>query len=243
MSAISRREMLGFIGTAAAGLVAWGCGRSQAAIQAQAAELTIAKIPSCVVRPQQTEGPFFVDEKLNRADIRSDPSDGSVKQGMPLRLGFQISRIDRSACAPLSAAVVDIWQCDALGIYSDVRDMSGDTRGKKFLRGYQVANAKGLAEFVTIYPGWYQGRTVHIHFKIRSDADSKRASEFTSQIYFDESITDEVHRHAPYNTKGRRPTINDTDLLFRRRGNQLMLMLTKDPQGYAGKFDIALQTT
>src|SRR5687768_1887353 len=105
MSAISRREMLGFIGTAAAGLVAWGCGRSQAAIQAQAAELTIAKIPSCVVRPQQTEGPFFVDEKLNRADIRSDPSDGSVKQGMPLRLGFQISRIDRSACAPLSGAV------------------------------------------------------------------------------------------------------------------------------------------
>jgi protocatechuate 3,4-dioxygenase beta subunit len=239
VSAISRREMLAFIGTAAAGLTGWGCGRSQAQIQSQAAELTTGKIPSCVVRPQQTEGPFFVDEKLNRSDIRSNPSDGSVKEGALLRLAFQVSRIERSSCAPLGGAIIDVWQCDALGIYSDVRDMSGDTRGMKFLRGYQVTNATGTAEFLTIYPGWYQGRTVHIHFKIRTD--DKRPSEFTSQIYFDESITDEVHKLPPYSGKGRRTTTNDTDLLYRRRGNQLLLPLMKDAQGYAGKFEIALQ--
>jgi protocatechuate 3,4-dioxygenase beta subunit len=240
---LSRREMLGFMGTAAAGLVGWGCGRSQAAIRAQAAELSSAKIPSCVVRPRQTEGPFFVDEKLNRSDIRSDASDGSVKEGVPLRLAFQVSQIDKRSCAPLSGVIVDVWQCDALGIYSDVRDTSGDTRGKKFLRGYQVTNTRGTAEFLTIYPGWYQGRTVHIHFKIRNDPSSKRAYEFTSQLYFDESITDEVHKQAPYNAKGRRTTTNDKDVIFRRHGNQLMLPLKKDAEGYTGTFDIALQMT
>jgi protocatechuate 3,4-dioxygenase beta subunit len=241
VSAISRREMLSFMGTAAVGLIGSACGRSQAAIQTQAAELTAGKIPSCIVRPQQTEGPFFVDEKLNRSDIRSDPSDGSVKEGVPLRVGFQVSRIERNSCAPLSGAVVDIWQCDAQGIYSDVRDRSADTRGKKFLRGYQVTNAGGIAEFLTIYPGWYHGRTVHIHFKIQTD--DKRPSEFTSQIYFDETITDEVHKQAPYSARGRRTTTNETDLLYRRRGNQLMLPLMKNAQGYAGKFEIALQMT
>jgi protocatechuate 3,4-dioxygenase beta subunit len=242
-SILSRREMLRYLGMAAAGALEWGCGRSQAAIHAQAAELTAGKIPACVVRPQQTEGPFFIDEKLNRSDIRSDPTDGSVKQGVPLRLSFQVSRTDRGSCTPLGGAQVDVWQCDALGVYSDVRDRSGDSTGKKFLRGYQVTRGDGTAEFITIYPGWYPGRTVHIHFKIRSDTGLNRSAEFTSQIYFDESVTDVVHKVAPYSTKGRRTTTNDTDLLFRRRGNQLMLALTKDREGYAGKFDIALQMT
>ena len=115
--------------------------------------------PSCVVRPQQTEGPYFVDEQLNRSDIRSDPLDGSVKEGVPVRLEFHVSRVAGSACTPLNRAVVDVWQCDALGMYLDVRDINGlfNTRGKKFLRGYQMADASGTAQFVTIYPGWYPG--------------------------------------------------------------------------------------
>lgn len=240
-SCISRREMLELMGTAAAALIGCACGRSQAAIRAQAAELSASKTPACIVRPQQTEGPFFVDEKLNRSDIRSDPADGALKQGVPLRLAFQVSRLDRRSCTPFSGAIVDVWQCDALGVYSDVRDMSGDTRGKKFLRGYQVTNTKGSAEFLTIYPGWYAGRAVHIHFKIRNAPESKRAYEFTSQLYFDEAITDEVHKQAPYNGKGRRTTSNEMDLLFRRRGNQLMLPLSRDAQGYRGTFEIALE--
>jgi protocatechuate 3,4-dioxygenase beta subunit len=184
-----------------------------------------------------------VDEQLNRSDIRSDPSDGSVKAGVPVRLVFHVSRIVGSTCTPLSGAVVDVWHCDALGMYSNVRDMNAlfDTRGKKFLRGHQMADASGTAQFITIYPGWYPGRTVHIHFKIRTDPPVQRGFEHTSQLYFDDGITDQVHMQAPYATKGQRSLKNDRDYIFRAGGNQLMLLLTKDDQGYVGTFDIGLQ--
>jgi protocatechuate 3,4-dioxygenase beta subunit len=196
-----------------------------------------------VVKPQQTEGPYFVDEKLNRSDIRSDPSNGVIKQGVPLRLVFRVSGIDGSACTPLRGATVDVWHCDALGVYSDVRDFNGDTQGQKFLRGNQVTDANGTAEFVTIYPGWYPGRTVHIHFKIRTDSASGRGSEFTSQLYFDDALTDRVHAQSPYATKGQRTQRNDGDGIFQDGGEELMLQLTQDAQGYVGTFDIGLQMT
>ena len=198
-------------------------------------------LPDCIVRPEQTEGPYFVDERLNRSDIRIDPSDGSIKNGVPLRLTLMVSRINRSACTPLSGAMVDIWHCDALGIYSDVRDPGFNTRGKKFLRGYQVTDATGIVQFTTIYPGWYQGRTVHIHFKIRTTAASERIYDFTSQLYFDESITDQVHAQEPYASMGQRTVKNNRDGIFRDGGNQLMLPLMKDGQGYAATFRIGLQ--
>jgi protocatechuate 3,4-dioxygenase beta subunit len=158
-------------------------------------------------------------------------------------LAFHVFGVSGTSCRPLSGAIVDIWQCDALGVYSDVRDMNAgfDTRGKKFLRGYQTTDANGVAEFLTIYPGWYEGRAVHIHFKIRNDPASRRAQEFNSQLYFDESTTDQVYKLAPYNSKGPRSTTNDADFIFRRGGKQLIPMLIKDSQGYTAKFDIGLQ--
>lgn len=233
--------MLAFLGAAAAGLLDWGCGRPQAAIRAQAAQLSAGAIPSCVRRPEQIEGPYYIEEALQRSDIRSDPTDGSIRPGVPLRLIFQVSRDDKRGCTPLPEAVVHVWQCDALGVYSDVRDRNFDTRGKKFLRGHQLTNERGIVEFMTIYPGWYPGRTVHIHFKIRTDPNGPKGREFTSQLYFDDQLTDEIHRLPPYNAKGSRTTTNATDLVFRRRGNQLLLPLTRDGQGYRGTFDIALQ--
>lgn len=202
-----------------------------------------ANLPGCVVRPEQTEGPYFVDEKLNRSDIRVDPSNKSTKPGVPLRLEFQVSRIAGAACTPLGGAMVDVWHCDAAGVYSDVRDGRFDSRGKKFLRGYQQTNANGAAEFLTIYPGWYEGRAVHIHFKIRSAAQGGRAQEFTSQLYFDESVNDQIFKQAPYNSKRGPRMMNDTDSLFRRGGKELLVTPVKTSQGYTAKFDIGLQSS
>ncbi|MGH7257346.1 MAG: twin-arginine translocation pathway signal protein, partial [Nitrospiraceae bacterium] len=153
--------------------------------------------PSCIVRPEQTEGPYFVDERLNRSDIRSDPTDGPVKPGTPLTLTLLVSRLNAGDCQPLTGAQVDIWHCDALGVYSDVRDPSFSTVGQKFFRGYQITDARGQARFLTVYPGWYEGRTVHIHFKIRTEPMIRRSFEFTSQMYFDDGLTDRVHSNPP----------------------------------------------
>lgn len=193
----------------------------------------------CVVRPQQTEGPYFVDERLNRADIRSDPVSGTVKPGAPLEIVFRVSDLSGSRCAPLHGAVVDVWHCDAQGAYSDVRDAGHDTRGQRFLRGYQVTDAAGIARFTTIYPGWYEGRAVHVHFKIRTAPTAGRGREFTSQLYFDDALTEQVHAQAPYIRPGRRVP-NDSDGLFRRGGRDLILRVSKDDPGYTGTFDIAL---
>ena len=243
---LSRREMLGLMGSAAAVALA-GCATEQSGQSGSGETGTVAgSAPSCVVKPQQTEGPYFVDERLNRSDIRVDPSSGSVAEGVPLDLTFNVSRIDSSSsCTPLAGAVVNVWHCDALGQYSDVRDAGQgfDTRGQKFLRGYQVTGENGTARFTTIYPGWYQGRTVHIHFKIRTDPSSEQGYEFTSQLYFDDSITDQIHAQAPYAAKGQRDLRNDGDGIFRDGGDQLMLDLTEDGQGYMGTFDIALKDT
>ena len=231
---MSRREVLGFIGgTAAVSLV--GCLRRQSASVEASSTVTT---PNCVVRPEQTEGPYFVDEKLNRFDIRSDPSDGSVKPGVPLRLVFQVSQSDR-ACTPLSGALVDVWHCDAQGIYSDVNERRFNTIGKKFLRGYQVTDVNGVAQFMTIYPGYYPGRAVHIHFKIRTNS-AQQSYEFTSQLYFDDALTEQIHAQPPYTREGQR-LLNNQDGIFQNGGEQLTLQLTSAAEGYTGKLAIGLE--
>lgn len=193
-------------------------------------------IPMCVVRPELSEGPYFVDEMLNRSDVRSDPSDGSVSEGAEFKLAFNVSQVNSNGCVPLSGAQVDIWHCDAYGVYSDAQDRNFNTVGKKFLRGYQVTDANGLAQFVTIYPGWYDGRAVHIHFKIRVNN-----YEFTSQLFFDDTFTDQVYLQEPYAQKGERNPRNDGDNIYRNGGSQLVLNVTPDGTGYTANFDIGVQ--
>jgi protocatechuate 3,4-dioxygenase beta subunit len=205
---------------------------------------TVASFPPCIVRPEQTEGPYFVDERLNRADIRPDPSDGSVTEGTPLELAMRVheihGKVGGQECVPLPGAMVDLWHCDAAGVYSDARDRSFNTRGKKFLRGYQMTDAEGTARFQTIYPGWYPGRAVHIHFKIRLTPESRGWYEFTSQLYFDDRLSDQIHARAPYTPTGRGRIRNDEDGIFQDGGEELMLPLTPQGPGYAGTFDIGL---
>ena len=239
---LSRREALALFRAGVTAMLVVGCiPRKSRSAQASSTANNTTK-PACVVSPEQTEGPYFVDEKLNRSDIRSDPSDGSVKDGVPLQLTLLLSQVSSTSCTPLKGAIVDIWHCDALGVYSDVNDRSFSTVGKKFLRGYQVTDADGTVEFTTIYPGWYPGRTVHIHFKVRTDATSQKSYEFTSQLYFDDSITDRVHAQTPYANKGQRTLKNAQDGIFQDGGEQLLLTPTKTSQGYAATFDIGLQT-
>src|SRR5262249_32715430 len=126
-------------------------------------------VPACVVRPEVTEGPYYVDEDLVRSDIRADPTTGAVKEGTQFVVSFNVSQVSSGSCTPLSGAVVDVWHCDATGAYSDVTDPGFDTKGQKWLRGSQTTDANGKASFTTIYPGWYSGRAVHIHYKVHPD--------------------------------------------------------------------------
>ena len=245
---INRRDVLRFTGVVAASLLV-GCGPTASSPpwwRKLWAGKSAASIPPCIVRPEQTEGPYFVDERLDRSDIRSDPSDGSVKEGVPLQLTFRVSEIRDTTCTPLPTAMVDVWHCDALGVYSDVEDFSGlfKTTGKKFLRGYQRTDANGMARFSTIYPGWYEGRAVHIHFKIRTHPESRRGYEFTSQIYFNEALSEQIFQQAPYSTKGPGWLRNQQDGIFRRNdGPRLIVALAKTDNNYTGTFDIGLQLT
>ena len=170
--------------------------------------------PSCVLTAALTEGPYFVDEKLYRSDIRTDPVTGIVSAGVPLDLQFNVMRVNDSACTPLTGAYLDVWHCDAAGVYSDVTAAGNAGGGRKFLRGYQITDASGIAQFRTIYPGWYSGRAVHIHFKLRLFAGTTRTYEFTSQFFMNEALTDVVHAQAPYNSKGRRNVVNTTDGIY-----------------------------
>lgn len=228
---LTRREVLGLVGAPAVLMLA---GWSAPAASAR-------DVPGCVVRPQQTEGPYFVDEVLNRSDIRSDPSDGSVRPGAPLDLTFKVSRLAAGACVALPGALVDLWHCDHGGVYSDVEDPRYNTVGKKFLRGYQTTGADGVARFTTVYPGWYPGRAVHVHFKIRSAPAASPRFEFTSQLYFDDALTDEVHAREPYAGRGRRNRRNSGDGIFSRGGSQLLLAPVARGQGYAATFEIAVE--
>jgi protocatechuate 3,4-dioxygenase beta subunit len=211
-------------------------------------QATVSKVPACVVRPELTVGPYFVDKQLERSELRVEPTTGAFREGVPLALIFNVSRVASGQCSPLEGAMVDVWHCDAAGVYSGVSDrqIGFDTVGQKFLRGYQVTDGRGVAAFTTIYPGWYQGRTVHIHFKIRTPASAVLTAgtgdvyELTSQLFFDESLSDRVYAQAPYSAKGQRDTTNANDGIFREAGSQLMLAVAPMSGGYTATFDVGL---
>jgi protocatechuate 3,4-dioxygenase beta subunit len=231
---LSRREALAFLGATGA-LLFSGCSDSTAASDPGSGS------SSCLVRPELSEGPYYVDEELERSDIRSDPSDGTIRPGVLLALTFNVSSAATSACSPLAGAIVDLWHCDALGVYSDVSDPGFNTSGKKFLRGYQVTGSDGVASFTTIYPGWYQGRAVHIHFKIRSSSSATSAYEFTSQLFFDDALTDIVYTREPYASKGQRTLRNSGDGIYNGGAAQLVLDVTETTDGYSATFNVALE--
>ena len=197
---------------------------------------------SCVLTAALTEGPYFVDEKLYRSDIRTDPVTGDVAAGVLLQLTFNVARVANSACTPLTGAYLDVWHCNAGGVYSDV---SGAGAGEKFLRGYQITDASGVAQFTTIYPGWYSGRAVHVHFKLRLFAGATTSYEFTSQFFFDDALTDSVYTLSPYNTRGTRDVRNTADSIYNSLSSSEKAALTLQPTvasgGYSGVINLGVQ--
>jgi protocatechuate 3,4-dioxygenase beta subunit len=202
--------------------------------------------------PQQIEGPHFVDDMPNRSDIRSDPSDGSVQQGIPLRLVLHVYDVDKGSCIPLSGAQVDVWHANSQGVYSAVQDAG--TGGMMYLRGYQLTDDNGTVRFTTVYPGWYEGRAIHIHAKVRTFEGSEKTLEWTSQFYLNNSISEQVHTQPPYSNHGLPEVTNEEDMIYRgassdglvqsNTGERLMLNLTKDDdeQSYLGTLNIVLNS-
>jgi len=197
---------------------------------------------ACVLDPTTTKGPYWVDERLNRSDVRSDTNgkaSPNPRPGLPLTLRIAVQAWSAGACTPLQGAEVDIWHCDAAGIYSDVQ---GSTAGQNFLRGYQVTDAEGIARFTTIYPGCYSGRTVHIHVKVRIfDASNNATTEATTQVFFDDAVTDSVYASvSPYNARPGRDTRNTADNIY---GNQTVLLLAlqgDNASGYSASISLGV---
>ena len=236
----SRREILGLFGVAGIALMT-GCGGANSILGGGVINL--------LATPALTEGPFFVDEKLNRSNVTTNTTRVSVINGLPLILNLNIHRIVAGVGVPISGAMVDIWHTDAIGKYSDIA--SEGTFGQTYLRGFQNTDASGAVQFTTIYPGWYSGRAVHIHFKVRIfNANGTQAQELTSQFFFSDTLSNTVFTGTAYTGRGTRNTLNSNDGIFNTRGtdgnpvgSQLTLGLTPVTagSGYTANFNIGLQ--
>jgi protocatechuate 3,4-dioxygenase beta subunit len=251
---LSRREVLALMGAGSVAVAIAACAPGSSASGSPSPTATgvagttspnastaavASSLPSCVVVPELTEGPYYVNENLDRSDIRIDTSDGSVSEGAALTLDWVVSQVDGNACIPLEGVLVDVWHCDALGNYSDV----GSQQGHDFLRGYQHTDANGKATITTIYPGWYQGRAVHIHFKIRTDAAAASGLEFTSQLFFDDALSAQVYASGIYAQKGAPDQPNASDGIYQQSQGMTLLDVAKDGDGYKATFELAIQAT
>jgi protocatechuate 3,4-dioxygenase beta subunit len=176
----------------------------------------------CVLAPEQTEGPFF----LPGDKVRRNVTEG--KAGVLLTLKLTV--LDVSTCKPIKGAAVDIWHCDAIGTYAAATN-------KTFLRGIQKTDAKGVATFKTVYPGWYEGRTVHIHVRVSLGGNVVH----TGQLYFPDAVTDKVYSRSPYSSRPGRSTRNPDDSIYRNGGSRSTLKLKKVGSAYTGSITMGVQ--
>lgn len=205
-----------------------------------------------IASPALTEGPFFVDERLNRSDLVSGATRPSVVDGLPLLLSFKCIVLSGGKTRPLKGACVDVWNADVSGVYSDESAPMNheNTSGQRWLRGYQMTDSDGMVRFTTIVPGWYPGRCPHIHFKVRNfSASHQVTAEFTSQVFFREADQNRIYAAEPYRSHTNRQTTNESDGVFNERlsdgsmaGSHMLLDLAKHPsgKGHAAQFSILL---
>jgi protocatechuate 3,4-dioxygenase beta subunit len=229
-----------------------------------------------VTAREETQGPYWFDVDSIRSDLRED------RPGTPLLLAVRAHDLSQctngSAPAAIPNSVVEIWHCDAGGVYSGFESASqggpggggsggggpggggsgsgsgsgsGDTSDGSYsagdaeaspsddgmyLRGAQVADRNGVVQFTTIYPGWYRGRTVHIHLKLHVD----RKTVVTTQLYFDEAVNDAVFATAPYDTHTGRETRNEDDSIYDPAG---LVTVRRTASGYLGVINVGVNVS
>ncbi len=220
MPKITRREALSLIAVTTAGAIV-----VPRAAFGQAVQLSGPAV--CFITPESTEGPFYFDPALLRADITEG------RPGLPVDLRLQIVS---ETCQAISGARVDVWQCDALGAYSGYDNASPR---ETFMRGTQLANAAGGVTFRTVYPGWYPGRTPHIHFKVFVD----ETTLLTGQLFFPDDVSDKVYATLePYAQRGNSGrTVNTTDGIAQRAGERAMARVAELPDAYLVEMVIGVE--
>jgi protocatechuate 3,4-dioxygenase beta subunit len=221
---LSRRSILRLAGLAAAsfGAGAWKAegaeGGGPAAVESGAV--------TCVLTPELTAGPYYIPKEKLRRNI-TDGHPGTT-------LILQLAVVDASTCKPIKGASVDIWHADAAGNYSGFGAGSGS---RTFMRGIQKTDARGIATFRTVYPGWYPDRSVHIHVKVHVRGNVVH----TGQLFFSDTLTDRVYRSAPYNRRPSRTTRNAKDSIFVNGGRKSILnMRRQSAGGYLGKITMGM---
>jgi protocatechuate 3,4-dioxygenase beta subunit len=179
----------------------------------------------CVLTPELTEGPYYIAGEKLRRDIREG------HPGTVLMLNLRV--LNAATCKPINGAAVDIWHADAAGNYSGFGAGAGS---RTFLRGIQKTNAAGLAVFKTIYPGWYQGRAVHIHVKVHVGGSVVH----TGQLFFPDATTKRAYGVAPYTSRPGPDMVNAADSIFVNGGRRGMLAIQKSGDRWVGSISIGV---
>jgi protocatechuate 3,4-dioxygenase beta subunit len=252
--ALSRISALRLLGASGGGLLLAHCGGgSSSALPATAAAATATPSSttgssSCAVTPEGEIGPYFADDSaagFNRSNIVSNIDGTNVQQGVSLGLSIYV-RDSQKSCAAMAGVQIDIWHCNAYGVYSDESNQS--TSGQTWLRGYQITDANGLVTFQTIVPGWYAGRTTHIHLRVRSSynqTSSPSDGSNTTQLFFPQPLVDTLDATAaPYSSHGVNSTTNANDHVYtpQTKGTTL-LTLSGNSSGYTAIFTVDLPIT
>lgn len=208
-----RRELMALSAGALASAALYACGADEDGTVQSAAQGG-KSIPDCVLTPEQLEGPFYIDLAQVRQDITED------RPGVPLALAVTV--VDASTCEPIRNAAVDVWHCDALGVYSG--EPSEGSEDATFLRGIQLTDPEGLAEFKTIYPGQYPGRTTHIHLKVHTGGGRSGGTyagghaSHTGQLFTTDQRDAEVFALSPYDRNPAEITPRTSDFIFQEQG-------------------------
>ncbi len=224
---LTRRRALQWAGGLGLAAVAAACttdGEGSAPTSTSTTGATAAA-PDCVLMPELTEGPYYLDLDLVRSDITED------RPGLPLDL--RVTVVDADACEPIEGAAVDVWHCDAEGAYSGVDGAESET----FCRGVQMTDANGVAEFRTVFPGWYTGRAVHIHLKVQVDGDQTH----TGQLFFDPAVTSAVYALEPYAERGEQDVANSSDDIYAQSGGVTVVAVEVGEGSSAGSVTLGVQ--